>query len=518
MGLFQKTIEFFKSPPPPPEPEKPSPVPPSDSVSEAERDSVDRTFMKNVSRSNSSGFQRGVMPGFEDLDRANIRQDRINKFKDINMMVNVDSRIDRLLRKLSSDAGYGNLEVIVESGENDQIKSSAQSVIDRTRKNLDDKKKLKGWIKGLLRDGDLYLQLIVDAGEREIVRAKKLAAEMTYSRLDAEGNFPKDKKPYYQENPIIQGDIVREFDEWEIVHLKWDEEDGKPYGNPIFASSRLTWKRLESGEKDVAIRRKIRAGQKKLHTIGTKEEPAEWSEVDEYKLQNKDTIDNPTHPSQDYYSNGLVDIKNLEGDENLGELDDLKYLEGILWIATGVPQALTSGGRESATNFTVIKEQEEDYLRVIGDIDEIFENAFRVIFNFALLLKGINPDSVKYSFKWGSKDREDTDKKVERTLKLERMGYSFRTLFDIIGLPDLSYEEEVERIKAQQIEGIIPYGRQRLDQTKEDDKTKEKSDNDLYAAIMSLDLESPNAKEHIQVIQNLVHLAYINSNNGNHAV
>ena len=76
-----------------------------------------------------------------------------------------------------------------------------------------------------MRDGDLFLQLIVE--NNEIVKAKKLAAEITHTRMNAEGEFPKDKKPYYQQSKRNPYDAEKEFDEWEIVHLKWDTEDGE---------------------------------------------------------------------------------------------------------------------------------------------------------------------------------------------------------------------------------------------------------------------------------------------------
>ena len=49
------------------------------------------------------------------------------------------------------------------------------------------------------------------------------------------------------------------------------------------------------------------------------------------------------------------------------------------------------------------------------------------------------------------------DKKVERGEKLLGMGFSFKTVMQVIDLDGVTYEEELERI-AQQIEdGIVPY-------------------------------------------------------------
>ena len=405
----------------------------------------------------ASGLQRDVAPGLEELESTNISRDRHSQSAEIRNMVENDPRWDRMLYKLGSDASYKNFTVVVESADGKRMQKQAQAIIDRTRFLIKDKQKLRGWTKGLLRDGDLFLQLIVDTETREITRAKKLAAEITHTRLNAEGNFPEDKKPYYQKTPHNPIDAEREFDEWEIVHLRWDHEDGKQYGKSVLASSRLAHRRLESGEKDVAVRRKIRAGTKRHHKVGTEKQPGNQKDVNAYKEEQKETLKKPGEATQDFITNHLVEITTLDGDGTIGELDDLKWIEGLFSIATGIPQALLSGGRETATNFTVIKEQEEDYLRVIGDIDEVLEEAFVQIFDLALLLKGINPDSVVYVFNWGAKDREDVDRKVLRAERYQAIGLSFETVFNTMDIDGITYEEELERIKKQREEGIIPY-------------------------------------------------------------
>ena len=403
-----------------------------------------------------SGLQRNVPTGLEELETANLSRDRHSQSAEIRSMVENDPRWDRMLYKLSSDASYKNFTVVVESADGKRMQKQAQAVIDRTRFLIKDKQKLRGWTKGLLRDGDLFLQLIVDAGTREITDAKKLAAEITHTRMNAVGEFPEDKKPYYQKSPMSP-DPEREFEEWEIVHLRWDHEDGQQYGKSVLASSRLAHRRLESGEKDMAVRRKVRAGIKRQHKLGSDSKAATPKDIEDYKKEQKETLNKPGEASQDIFTNHLVEITTLMGDENIGEIEDLKWIEGLFSIATGIPQALLSGGRETATNFTVIKEQEEDYLRVIGDIDEVLEEAFVQIFDFALMLKGINPDSVVYTFNWGAKDREDIDRKVLRAERLQSIGLSFETVFNTMDLDGITYEEELERIKKQKEGGIIPY-------------------------------------------------------------
>ena len=155
--------------------------------------------------------------------------------------------------------------------------------------------------------------------------------------MNAEGEFPADKKPYYQKSQAYVYEAEREFDEWEIVHLKWDSEDGQRYGKSIFNSSRLSWRRLNSGEENVAIRRAMRAGKGRHHKIGTEQRRGTPEDIEAYRRTNKATLENPTDPSQDIYSDNTVDIVSLDGDETLGEIEDLKWFEGLFSIVMGYP-------------------------------------------------------------------------------------------------------------------------------------------------------------------------------------
>ena len=275
--------------------------------------------------------------------------------------------------------------------------------------------------------------------------------------MDAEGNFPDDKEAYYQEHPWTR-EKIKTFEAWQIVHIPWEYEDGKPYGEPIFGAARLPWERLSSGEKNVVMRRAIRSGKKQHHKVGTEEKPGSWEAVEEYKRRNQDALENPLSPVQDYFSNGLVNIDDIGGDSELGNLADIKHFEGLLAMAAGIPIALLSGGREEDVNWNVLREQEEDYFKVVHDINDTFEYGLRKVFNLALLLAGIHDESIKYTLNWGAKDRDDIDSKIDRGEKLQKLGYSFETTFNVCDLDELTYEDEVERIQKQIEEGVLPYG------------------------------------------------------------
>lgn len=402
-----------------------------------------------------SGYTRPVMRDMELYDKESIRSDRLNVIEDVEKMARTDPRVKRILMKLASDAAVGGFNVQVKTAPGDALKEQAQNIIDEVVSVCKIKSKLKGWVFAQIRDGDLFLEVTV--GDTKITRLKRIATKITHSNLNNEGNFPEGEPAYYQEHPWSR-EKVRTFEPWQIVHIPWEYIDGEIYGQSMMGAARLTFKRLDKSEENVVIRRSVRAGVRYFHSVGTKDNPGSWEGVEEYKERNRDTLDNPLDPVQDFYGDGLVSIERLEGDTSIGDMDDIKHFEGMLSMTAGVPMALLSGGREENINRDILEEQEEDYFRVIADINQGMEAGLRKVFSFALLLAGINDEAIKYTFNWGAKDRDDIDAKIDRALKLQKLGYSFETIVETCDLDEMDFEAELERIKAQLEDGTIPYG------------------------------------------------------------
>ena len=196
----------------------------------------------------------------ENYEKVRVQHTRLARHRDIRAMIATNPTADRMLFKLGLDASLGGLTIEVQDTMGVRAMHRAQQVVDRTRHLIEDERKLKGWIEALMRDGDLFLQIFVGTMRKEVERVQKLAAEITHSSMNAEGDFPDDKPAYYQTDTLFSQKVVKAFQEWEIAHIKWRDEDGKPYGIPLLASARLAYRRLESGEQNMSIRRAIAAG------------------------------------------------------------------------------------------------------------------------------------------------------------------------------------------------------------------------------------------------------------------
>ena len=417
----------------------------------------------------SSGVPRSVVsqtPGHQhffplgqiESQMQSERMERYSRIQKMRNMANEDPRVNRILYKLSSDATEESFSVNVEDGPGKRQRVQAQGVIDRCRFLIKDREYLRGWIESMLRDGDLFLQLMVSP-EKEIIEVNKLAAEITYSRMDSKGKFPENQKPYYQSDVVYSDEVLAEFEEWEIVHAKWRAEDGKPYGMPLFDPAQKSVKRVDSGEDDMSIRRKLRAGLRFLITIGTADNPSSWEEVEKFKEKNKDTLENPVNAVSNIYGNGLTDVKPLAGDSQLGSKEDIDHFEGLISMVGLTPTSLISGGREKSTNLNVVDAEDEDYGRTLLAICRAGEFGFiRPILNTALTLSGINPDSIDYTVNWGVKSRESDYRKMQKAMLWIRLGFSHQTAYNLADLDNgISYEDELARIETQQELGVIPY-------------------------------------------------------------
>ena len=150
-------------------------------------------------------------------------------------------------------------------------------------------------------------------------------------------------------------------------------------------------------------------------------------------------------------------LSRLKAMRTVGDIEDLKWTEGLFSIVTGIPvrNALRgtrnrdeherhprAGRRLSACDW---RHQRDDGRGVPLDIRHCAPAGWH------------QPGFSRLIFNWGAKDREDTDRKIVRGERMLRMGFSFRTVMHTVDIDGVTYEEEVERIKEQIAENVIPY-------------------------------------------------------------
>ncbi|MBE3584845.1 MAG: minor capsid protein [Thermoanaerobacter sp.] len=390
-----------------------------------------------------------------DYDVFRLEHDRRSILLDVRQMLKEDPRVAEANRRLAQDACRGGITVVVQGASKDvrarnkrrhpgqkplrrnSLADRAQEIIDGVIKTARINAKLSSWARSLLADGDLFLNVIVDLKTRRIVDIRRVPAITMKRNVDKEGRFVDISRAFSQLDPMVHAasffpgvpeNAIRHFALWEINHIRWNYVDGQIYGESQYAVIRRLSRQLLMTEEDLVVRRRTRAVQRRHHRIGTPERPGTPADVEAYKqLNSLDHQRGRFKQTTDYFSNGLVEIKNLEGDARLNEIEDIQYLLNIEFLRLGVPKGLL--GFAEDINRDVLDEQQQQYLASLEHLTDTLEygdpgaySGLRAIFDFALLLQGINPDAVTYNIRWSEKTTEKLSERITRTIKARNAG------------------------------------------------------------------------------------------------
>lgn len=326
-----------------------------------------------------------------ELTRFAVERDRRSVVELCRRMADEDPRADQILRTLARDVAAGVVQVQITGGTSRALaRRIAQDLIDR----LLQPKQIEDLVRHVLRDGDVFLEVIVDATQTIQGLAEKPALEVR-RYTDDQDEFYDPARAFWWADAIWAGyEAPRDatwFAQWQICHLRWDPDPSRRYGRPLLASARKAYKRMDEGELDIAVRRKTRAGLKYLHIL----EEATPEELEEYKEQNKEVLDNPFAAVSDFFMNKKGAIEVVEGDARLAEIGDVEHHIATFFIGSPVPRALIGYGAE--LNRDVLEDQKRQYdAAVAAVIAWVDEQLLFPLIELAWLLAGIWPPDVKY--------------------------------------------------------------------------------------------------------------------------
>ncbi len=370
-------------------------------------------------------------------------QDRYHIVKEVNELCgeNGDIRFQRANALIGEDATKGGFSIIVNastkdkkrkqkqlkqtteiSTESEKVQKIVDDFLERTRLHI----LCTEHARALLRDGDLFLNVIVDKKSGLITEIKRAPALTIKRNVDEYGNFIDNKKAFSQidVSQIYQmagesapQDSRKDFALYQINHIRWLCDETKIYGTSQYAVARKCYKMLAKMEEALAYRRIYRSVSKRSHKLET----TDIAEIEDYKRANAMVDENgiPTanaHMLTDYIGN--VEVNALHDEANLDEIKDVEMIENMLWINLLVPKAIITGGQ--GINRDVLKVQYPHYLQTLENITDRLEygdnniySGYRAIIDFQLLLQGINPENISYDIVWSRKTEESTAERIE---------------------------------------------------------------------------------------------------------
>lgn len=380
------------------------------------------------------------------------QRDRRSVIGDCRNMAAEDPRPKQVLATLARDATKGGFTLQLGGPRAAQAQAAADALIARVRllNRLDD------WAKLTFRDGDSFLELGVTARGEIAMITRKPTTEMfrwsdEFDRFyDPAQAFYWTAHPTYTDTP--PGDAVF-FPEWQIIHARWDSDEGSRYGTPMLASARKAYKRMTQGELDIAIRRKTRAGMRYVHVL----DGASQAEIEAYKAANAQALDDPYAAVADFFFNKAGGLQAIQGDARLSDIDDVLHHVDTFGVASLVPLELIGYGRN--LNRDVLEEKKKQYDEALGSVRGWLEwELIRPLLERQWLLLGIWPDDLEIDLQWkAKKDPSPTDLKdlalfgtAVKAAKLLTAETTLRIM--ATRLPDFDVEAELLALAAEEEE------------------------------------------------------------------
>ena len=376
----------------------------------------------------------------ETLSLFTTGKSRRERIQDARHMYQTDPRIRETINTLAADATRGGFTIAVTDG-GPQI-AQAQAIADELLERIDLAAKAEEWLKLSLKEGDSFLELSVDAEflVQRITRKPTLLMHRNSNDFDA---FDDPRLAYWFSDapfPRPTTDAVW-FADWQMVHARWNHDEGGRYGDPLYDAARKSFKRAEQGELDIAIRRKTRSSMRFLHFVDT-DDP---NEIEVYKQRNQAALNNKSAALADFFTNQKGAITPVQGDANLAQIEDVVHHIETMGVVSPLPLELLGYGRN--LNRDILEEKRSQYQDALPSISEwVSKQIVLPIIERQWLLSGVWPGGLKYSVKWANKQRLTAKMIQEASLavkSLQAIGLPDQVVLDILAqlIPGLEREE-----------------------------------------------------------------------------
>jgi hypothetical protein len=347
-----------------------------------------------------------------------------------------DPRARKMIRTLARDLTKGGFVVKVE--DDDRAVEIAQELENR----LDLEQKIDDWVRLSARDGDSFLEIGVD-DNLEIAEVTRKPALQMHRNTDEFDRFTDPERAFWWTDELWTGqdppNDATWFAQWQIIHARWEHDEGSRYGTPMLSSGTGHWKKVVEGELDIAVRRKTRAGMKYVHKFP---EDVSQATVEAYKEINQDALDNPFAAVADFF--GKVDVSAIQGDARLAEIGDVEHMIATWFMSGEVPMELIGYGEN--LNRDVLEQKQEEYREIVDGLRSWVEaELLKPLFERQWLLQGIYPPNLNYSFEWKAKQIVtplDLVNIADAAFKFEMLGINDSILWSIFAryLPGVDTE------------------------------------------------------------------------------
>lgn len=350
-----------------------------------------------------------------DTDRLSAYQD----FRAMDMSPEISAALNIIRDECLTRNEKGNILEIY--SENARVKEVLKDLFN---KRLNVEFNLKLWIRDLIKYGDYFVLLNID-GKEGIYNFMTLPPQEIH-REEGYENKPDGVRFRWETTNDY-------FEEWQIAHFRIIEDTTKiPYGRSILDPARKLWKQLQLAEDSMLVYRITRAPERRVFYIEVGN--LEDGDVKQYvmKIQNQlkkqPIVDsktgninlkyNPMNITEDFFIPIRGDkssrIDTLPGASNLGDIQDIEYLQNKLFASLQVPKAYLNYA-ENLPGGSTLSQADLRFARTINSIQEVVLMELRRVANIHLYFAGFRDDIDNFSLSLTNPSTQ------QELLKLETM-------------------------------------------------------------------------------------------------
>jgi len=308
----------------------------------------------------------------------------------------------------------------------------------KRRLSLDDPAKLQSDARGLLMEGNLPMQWVLDADRKNVVFGVRMPAETIRPRVAGNGQFV-DPATAYEQWDYLSGAIVATFAQYQMTLGRLDPDnldDMSSMGRPYLDASRTPWQKLIMTEEDMVIRRRERAPMRTAHIL----EGATPEQLDAYRA---DVERDQQLITTNYYLNKKGGVQPVQGDANLDQVADVVHLLDTFFSGAPAPKGLF--GYTEGLARDVLEDLKQDFFDELDALQDTISWVYTQGFELQLLLLGMNPDVFDFQISFGERLTETLNQRADRALKLKALGVSNYTALQTAGVDPAREKERIDQ-------------------------------------------------------------------------
>lgn len=341
---------------------------------------------------------------------------------DIRAMDRMDGRTKMIHSRVARDTIKGGL-VMKLAKPNQRVSAAWESFARRTQLNRHEK--LKSDARGLVMEGNLPLQVVLDQANN-VCGLVRMPTETIVPNVDRSGQF-KDATQAYIQHDLVTGEPAATFALWQLHLVRFDPDnfdDMGSLGRPFLDANRTTWQKLRMTEEDLVIRRRVRAPLRLAHVL----EGASETEMQTYEGK---VLNKQSEITTDYFMNKKGAVNPIQGDSNLDQVGDIALLLDCFFSGSPMPKGLA--GYTEGLNRDILEDLTRAYYDEIDVLQDTLSYGYEQAFRLDLLLKGINPDDADFCIEYAERRTETPNQAADRALKLQALGIPQDMIYEELG-------------------------------------------------------------------------------------